>query len=227
MDGINSMHPAMASLAQWYQRGEFGVVKNVGYVNPNLSHFTSMDYFESGYVPGKAAVLSGWVARMHDNACGCQVPNESLFFLGSGVRRGPRTFARAQCYIPPTVRDPATYHLRADTDEAYRFAAINGLNSAPVIDETLDYVQRTENIMEASIADIATADATHLWRLSVRSQPMSSAGMNRASTRLRISGFSFMPIAQPIKIMLPIHTVFQTAAMSIRHSGAGSLLAVN
>ncbi len=161
MDGLNSMHPALQPLADRYQDGRFAVVQNVGYVNPNLSHFTSMEYFERGYVPGEVQQIPGWASRVYDNACGCTIPDESLFYLGSGVPRIPQTMARGDCYTPPAVRDPDNYQLNADTDEALRIATIHALNDATVAPlSELEFVQRSANTMEASIADIATANAT-------------------------------------------------------------------
>lgn len=158
MDALNSMHPAMVALADRYQNGQFGVIQNVGYVNPNLSHFTSTEYFEHGYIPGQTPTRKGWAAKLYDNACGCQLPDDSLYYLAAGKSRVPRTFERAECYTPAAVQNPANYRLRGDTDEPLRLGAITNLNKAPVVDSVLDFVQRSENIMEASIADIATAN---------------------------------------------------------------------
>lgn len=158
MDSLNSMHPAMVALADRYQAGQFGVIQNVGYVNPNLSHFTSNEYFEHGYIPGEPRTRKGWAAKLYDNACGCQLPDESLYYLAAGTKRVPHSMERANCYTPAAVQNPDTYRLYGDTDEALRLAAITNLNKAPVLDPVLDFVQRSENIMEASIEDIATAD---------------------------------------------------------------------
>src|SRR6185295_12521675 len=43
------------------------------------------------------------------------------------------------------------------SDAALRLPAITALNAIPTADPTIDYLQRSENIAEASIADIATA----------------------------------------------------------------------
>jgi uncharacterized protein (DUF1501 family) len=43
LDGLNGLHPRLDKLADWYQRGIVGIVQNVGYENPNFSHFTSTD----------------------------------------------------------------------------------------------------------------------------------------------------------------------------------------
>lgn len=162
MDGINAMHPAMAPVADWYQRGNFGVIQNVGYVNPNLSHFTSMQYFEEGYVPGEVRPRKGWVAKLYDNACSCDIPEDALFHLGAGVRRLPDTMQNSDCWVPPAVGNPDTYFLRADTDVDARLNAISALNDIPTIDSNMDFIQRSENSMEASIDDIAVANNTPL-----------------------------------------------------------------
>lgn len=159
LDAANSLHPAMAPLADWYQRGLFATVQNVGYVNPNLSHFTSMQYFEEGYVPGQPRTRKGWAAKVYDSTCGCGLPDESLFYMGSGVRRIPSTFAGSDCYTPPAVASAEDYRLRGDRDEPARLAAIENLNRIPTIDPVIDFLQRSEQMLEASIDEVAIAHA--------------------------------------------------------------------
>jgi uncharacterized protein (DUF1501 family) len=62
------LHPAMGPLGDLYELGELAVVHRVGYPDPNLSHFASMDIWARGYrdedlLPGGG---SGWIARYKD-----------------------------------------------------------------------------------------------------------------------------------------------------------------
>src|SRR5690349_21171188 len=66
LDGLNGFHPKLSRLANWYQQGVVGIIHNVGYVNPNLSHFSSTDYYELGYAPGDLTPNQGWISRFYD-----------------------------------------------------------------------------------------------------------------------------------------------------------------
>ena len=69
LDNQNGFHPQLRRLSRRFvDKGQVGIVQNVGYKNPNLSHFSSMDYYEFGMVPGEPAPTAGW-AETHE----CQV----------------------------------------------------------------------------------------------------------------------------------------------------------
>lgn len=62
------LHPACAAMHALLKEGKLGIVQNVGYPNPNRSHFRSTEIWETGsdsaeYLP------SGWIGRFLDNAC--------------------------------------------------------------------------------------------------------------------------------------------------------------
>ncbi|GAB2604700.1 DUF1501 domain-containing protein [Spirosoma areae] len=62
------LHPAMTPLKALYDEGLVTVINNVGYPNPDRSHFRSMDIWQTGsdsdqYLP------TGWVGRYLDAAC--------------------------------------------------------------------------------------------------------------------------------------------------------------
>ncbi|MVM39343.1 DUF1501 domain-containing protein [Spirosoma sp. HMF3257] len=61
-------HPAMTSLKALYDEGLVTVINNVGYPNPDRSHFRSMDIWQTASDSDKY-VNSGWVGRYLDAAC--------------------------------------------------------------------------------------------------------------------------------------------------------------
>jgi uncharacterized protein (DUF1501 family) len=63
--GINSLMPEIADL---YNGGELSIVNNVGYPNPNRSHFRSMDIWHSAS-NSKEYLTTGWLGRFMDNEC--------------------------------------------------------------------------------------------------------------------------------------------------------------
>jgi uncharacterized protein (DUF1501 family) len=158
LDSLNGLHPQLTGLADWWQRGRLAVVNNVGYVNPDLSHFTSTDYFEFAHVPGAAKPLQGWVSRFHDSAC-AGVDPEALEMMAAGMSTVPDSLAGSAFYTPPAVSSAASYQLQTASDRTLRLAGIHTLNNTATIDPNVDFLQRSANVAEASIADIATAAA--------------------------------------------------------------------
>ncbi len=161
MDGINGLHPRLPDLAEWYQKGMLAVCQNVGYVNPNLSHFTSTDFWELGYVPGEVRGKDGWIARFYDNECnGAGGEADPLFMLASGISAIPDSMEGSGSYVPPAIRDPEHYALAASQDEELRLQAIVDLNAVPadpLVDAEIDFLQRSVGVAEASAQDIAIA----------------------------------------------------------------------
>jgi len=62
------LHPSCNELHSLFKDGKLGVVQNVGYPNPNRSHFRSTDIWESGS-DSDDVVSTGWIGRFLDNAC--------------------------------------------------------------------------------------------------------------------------------------------------------------
>ena len=58
------LHPKMGGLAELYKEGKVAIIQNVGYPNPNRSHFKSMDIWQSASPDGD--MKYGWVGRALD-----------------------------------------------------------------------------------------------------------------------------------------------------------------
>jgi uncharacterized protein (DUF1501 family) len=61
-------HPALIGLKEIYDQGFLTVINNVGYPNPDRSHFRSMDIWHSGS-PSNEFWYSGWLGRYLDAQC--------------------------------------------------------------------------------------------------------------------------------------------------------------
>src|SRR6187399_1130168 len=59
------LHPACSALNQLYQNGKVAIVQNVGYPNPNRSHFRSTEIWETASGSDEFAA-TGWVGRFLD-----------------------------------------------------------------------------------------------------------------------------------------------------------------
>ena len=160
LDGLNGFHPKLDKLAGWFQQGIVGIVQNVGYQNPSFSHFTATDYWEYGTAPGDPLPRQGWVARLYDSACaGVQDPDALLAVAAGTSGATPDALKGMTGYTPPTIDSPAAYDLQVSSDIAMRSATISALNSIPTVDPQIDFLQRSEQSLEASTQDIAGAGA--------------------------------------------------------------------
>jgi uncharacterized protein (DUF1501 family) len=107
-DGLNAFNPNLVRLKNWYSQGDVAVINNVGYPNPNLSHFTATDFFELGTSPSSSNVTTqGWASRFFDNQCnGAPPPQiEALEMMMAGTSELPLTLRGSDNYVPPAVRN--------------------------------------------------------------------------------------------------------------------------
>jgi uncharacterized protein (DUF1501 family) len=93
LDAQTGLHPALQPLQALWLQGELAVVQSVGYAQPNLSHFRSIEIWDTG-ATSKAYLPEGWLARVFARH---PVPAE---FLADGVligssEMGPLAGARA------------------------------------------------------------------------------------------------------------------------------------
>lgn len=71
-------HPALAKLNELYDRGYLAVLNNVGYPNPDRSHFRSMDIWQSASAANEY-LSTGWIGRYLDASCKqCNVAHRAI-----------------------------------------------------------------------------------------------------------------------------------------------------
>jgi uncharacterized protein (DUF1501 family) len=131
-------HPEMTDLKRLYDDGLLAVVQNVGYPNPNRSHFRATEIWETAS-DSKTVWKAGWLGRYFDNDCR-GVPSPMLG-LQVGERpaqtfahRAPRavTLGNADLFKWPTRGPVAAGLERLNTPRATG-------------NETLDFLQRSAN----------------------------------------------------------------------------------
>jgi len=91
------LHPSCAAIHALFQSGKLSIVQNVGYPNPNRSHFRSTEIWESGS-DSNQTLSSGWIGRFLDNTCsGTPTPDAdpSAVHLSGEV---PQTFLADQSH---------------------------------------------------------------------------------------------------------------------------------
>lgn len=72
------LNPALTYFKDLFDEGSLGIMNNVGYPNPDRSHFRSMDIWQSAS-DSNQYITTGWLGRYLDAQCsGCDKPTQAL-----------------------------------------------------------------------------------------------------------------------------------------------------
>jgi len=70
------LNPSLRGMKELFDGGQLAVLQGVGYPNPNRSHFTSMDIWQTANPNAKG---DGWIGRYFDNTCnGTPLPEGAI-----------------------------------------------------------------------------------------------------------------------------------------------------
>ncbi|MDI9357945.1 MAG: DUF1501 domain-containing protein [Phycisphaerales bacterium] len=74
-----ALHPDLPFLADLYHQGYLGILNNVGYPNPDRSHFRSMDIWQTAS-DSNQYLNTGWLGRYLDTTCNnnCPLPIQAI-----------------------------------------------------------------------------------------------------------------------------------------------------
>ncbi len=79
--GLNQdvgLSPELAPFKELYDEGALSVIQNVGYKNPNRSHFASMDIWHTASMDPVRANTTGWIGRLLDRSWTSSPSNDPL-----------------------------------------------------------------------------------------------------------------------------------------------------
>ncbi|MEO6874803.1 MAG: DUF1501 domain-containing protein [Opitutaceae bacterium] len=94
LNGTLGLHPSCIAMHRLVQDGQLAVIQNVGYPNPNRSHFRSTEIWETASGSGEF-LSTGWIGRFMDNACAGQ-PADAHDPVGVHISNGvPQSFLGA------------------------------------------------------------------------------------------------------------------------------------
>ncbi len=142
------LHPAMTSLKELYDEGLVSVVQGVGYPNPNRSHFTSMDIWQTGRLDAKG---SGWIGRYFDATCnGTPIPEGSV-----AVGRTAPLAMEGNIQKPISFENPALFRwlgedLHGSMKEPYDAINRAGALAGTQAETQKDFLMRTA--LDAQVA---------------------------------------------------------------------------
>ncbi len=138
VDDYCGFHAEMYALKEVWDRGQLAVVQNVGYPNPDLSHFRSTEIWETGSSADQN-LTSGWIGRYFDNECGgC---SSTLLGLQLGERTA-QTFSgqRSRCV---TMSNPDLFQFSGGVTAQNDLQQIHQAKTSD--NPTLNFLQRTGN----------------------------------------------------------------------------------
>jgi uncharacterized protein (DUF1501 family) len=101
------LNPSMKSFAGLFDRGDVTILNNVGYPNPNRSHFRSTDIWQSGSAADDY-VHSGWIGRYLDKQLNQQMHhaielNSGLSLAMKGEKTSGMAFADLKSFYQSTT----------------------------------------------------------------------------------------------------------------------------
>jgi uncharacterized protein (DUF1501 family) len=146
LDDVLGLHPDMTGLKRLFDEGWLEVITNVGYPNPDRSHFRSMDIWHTASLTPET-VHDGWLGRVVDR-WGCPglgvasqtPPSDAVAPLALHLDEATLPLAlKTQRQPVPSIRGLDAFRIRGDADTlAQSIAALRD----PASDDLL-FVQRT------------------------------------------------------------------------------------
>jgi len=117
-----AFHPALKSFANLQQNGDLSVIQNVGYPEPNRSHFRSQEIWQTASSSNQY-LNEGWLGRYLDLQCSAHQPTAGVNFdnIDTLALKGKEPNAI-------TLKDPDRFKTKNDIEE------ITKLSNNPQLD---------------------------------------------------------------------------------------------
>ena len=111
------LHPALASLKGEFDQGKMAIIENVGYPNPNRSHFQSMEIWHTAEDSGDGArhEMTGWLGRYFDAQCSGSDPHVKTDQGSIGMSFGK--------VMPQAFRNAANVGIALDNPDTFQWNA--------------------------------------------------------------------------------------------------------
>lgn len=134
-------HPALKDFATMQQNGDLSIIQNVGYPEPNRSHFRSQEIWQTGSKSNEY-LSEGWLGRYLDIQCKENQPTAgiNLDAIDNLALKGNEPNAI-------TVKDPNRFKIRKNDDDEV------ALSSNP----QLDFVRKIANSVTEGSEEIQIA----------------------------------------------------------------------
>jgi uncharacterized protein (DUF1501 family) len=108
-----ALHPDMKPLKGEFDEGHMAIIQNVGYPNPNRSHFRSMEIWHTGN--NEKSEPTGWLGRYFDATCSGADPHQRSDEAEIGISFGKT--------MPQSFRNRSNVALAIDNPETFQWNA--------------------------------------------------------------------------------------------------------
>ncbi|MDI9310127.1 MAG: DUF1501 domain-containing protein [Limnohabitans sp.] len=136
-----AFHPALKSFAQIQQNGDLTVIQNVGYPEPNRSHFRSQEIWQTASASNQY-INEGWLGRYLDLQCKDHTPT-----AGINIDTIDNLALKGNEPNSITVKDPNRFKSKNESDEGVK------LSNNP----QLDFVRKIANSVTEGADEIQKA----------------------------------------------------------------------
>jgi uncharacterized protein (DUF1501 family) len=120
-------NPGLTGLAELYQQGKVAVIQNVGYPNPNRSHFKSMEIWQSA--SPESRLRHGWIGRHFDVEL-AHHPLNPVVAIGLSTEK-PLALDAEAASVPCFASLADMQNLIGDADAEQMLRQIQGMDAAP------------------------------------------------------------------------------------------------
>lgn len=134
-------HPSLKGFAQMQQNGDLSVIQNVGYPEPNRSHFRSQEIWQTA-TDSNQYLNEGWLGRYLDLQCVTHNPT-----AGINIDAIDNLSLKGDNPNSITVKDPDRFKIKNNKEET------DVLSSNP----SLDFVRKVANSVLEGSEDIQKA----------------------------------------------------------------------
>lgn len=124
----SGFHPACSALSGLFHSGKLAIVQNVGYPNPNRSHFRSTEIWETAS-GSDDFIGTGWIGRYLDNSCrGAPAPPHDPRAVHANTLNGePETFVGERAHSTYGLRPYGVGHRESEETRQL----LEGIASSP------------------------------------------------------------------------------------------------
>lgn len=185
------LNPNLSALQELYDQGWMGILNDVGYPNPDRSHFRAMDIWQSGS-DANEFLSTGWIGRYLDSNCqACKFPYTAIE-VDDSLSMAMKGAARKGI----ALKDPATLFRNANepffkemirTEKAHLDEDNLGYLYKTMIEtsSSANYIQNTAKLYQQKATYPNTAFANQLKMVS----RLISSGLKTRVYYVSLSGF--------------------------------------
>jgi uncharacterized protein (DUF1501 family) len=207
LDDKFSLHPACTGLQSLFKDGKLAIVHGCGYPNPNLSHFTAMEYWHTAVPHGSDRF--GWLGRFADSYQPQPIEN---YIIDIGSQQS--LAVKSAKHSPVVFKDPKRFGRVGSAAEQKVFETFGKVY--PTANRSLDFVNTVSRTATVGASVIRSACAEYRTLVDYGSDNdltldlKKVAGMIKADLPTRIyyvsmGGFDTHAVQAPAQRLLLIY----------------------